>query len=150
LHKNKGLVSKSGLALIAIITLISATAVITISGSVKKSSATLDDDELHRRHNAQALLTAESGLMIATNIFKANGLSAAPITINLDGSEVTIESTSAGAKDGYVRILSTVRHLGLDYDKRVEWQVLADSELAPAAPAVPAKISWREADIPRS
>lgn len=165
LQNKKGWFSKSGLILIFCITLICAAAIILVSGSLKKTARELIADELYRFNNAQAHLAAESGLMIGTNAFKNGGLTSS-IKINLKDSEITIELTEEGAKDGYVRIISTVRHAGLDYDKRVEWQVKAEKRPIPEAggtlgyfpvfdsgdttAVLLMKTRWREADIPRS
>jgi len=163
-RKKKGLFSKSGLILIVCVTLISAVAVISVHGSIKKSTAELTADELRWRNNAQALLTAESGLLVGTGAFKKSGMSAGTTKMTLDGSAVTIELTESGAKDGYVRIISTVRHAGLDYDKRVEWQVRAEKRSLPdgsvgyfpssvggdTGAAGLVRTAWREADVPRS
>jgi len=167
MRKKKALFSKSGVVLIAAITLISAAAVISVHGSIKKSTAELTSDELRWRNNAQAFLTAESGLLIGTSAFKNNGMAAGSIKLDLSGSEVTVELTEVGAKDGHVRIISTIRHAGLDYDKRVEWQVKAEKRPLPDGtlgyfPVLDSasgdtssagglvKTAWREADIPRS
>jgi hypothetical protein len=154
--------------MISCVALVCAASVVYVSASVNKAGRELVADELRGLNDAQALLTAESGLMVGTDAFR-NGWQTpgTPIKMEHAGSEVTIELVEDGARDGFVRITSTARHNGLDYDKRVEWQVAAERRpladgtfgyfprLAGVADGDTAsgrlvKARWREADVPRN
>jgi hypothetical protein len=167
MQKKRVLLSRGGLFLISVVTLVSAVMVVFTAFSLNRHSAELVADELRWHNDAQASLAAESGLMIGTVILGHGESSGAPTTIDLDGGEVTVEVTDDGACEGYVRVVSTVRHSGLDYDKRVEWQVRAekrslpggkvkyfpvvsDSAGASASSAGVVKRWWKETTVPRS
>jgi hypothetical protein len=163
--KNKGFIriSRRGFILVGCLTLVCAAAVIAVTGSFNKITRELAADELRWHSDAQAQLSAESGLMIGANVFRNSGLTTGPVKMNFDGSEITLELTENGAKDGYVRIISTARHADLAYDKRVEVQVKAEKKSLPngtfeflpvfdsgdTASAALVKTGWREANIPR-